>query len=382
MTPTPEVKPLSRKHRRIVFALSLALFATVLPLLVFYAVGYRIDFSGETRNIRTVGGMYLSADADNVNIFIDEKPVKDMRIFQNAAYIQNLDAGLHQVHVQGEGINTWVKNLPVQSHFVTEVASFNVPTTSQLRIITPFLTDSGESVLEVGATSTFATASTSNTFYATSSTATSSLVVNPEFVYLSTLFASSTEERLLRNEIAQINAERFQFASASDTLKAIEVSTTTKKANDIELRKAGEEVVAFWTGSKDSTPYYYCLTYTGEMSTALAYGTHVYKDVVDEFASTTDLSDKSMLGKRLCRSSIKLDRKYQSIIYFDFVPGRDDLVLLQLQDGVYVTEIDDRSWQNMQLLYPGDYLEVLVENGSIYVKDGDYIMEVFTDLQG
>lgn len=382
MTPTPEIQPLSRKHRRFIFVLTIILFVTVVPALVFYAIGYRIDLSGETGNIRTVGGMYISADAKDVAIYIDDEPVEDMRIFQNAAYIQNLDAGLHQVHVQGEGIQTWVKTLPVQAHFVTEAASFNLPTTTQIRLVTEFLTTDGKSVVSIGATSTFKKSSTTNDFYATSTAATSSYVVNPEFVYLSTLFASSTEEREKRERQAELEAEKFTFSRATNTAtSSSQLATTTKIANDVELRKEGDDVVAVWTGRDNNIPYYFCLTYTGPMATALAYGSHVYDDLVDEFASTTDLLSKELIGQQMCRSSIKIDRKQQFVRYFDFVPGNQDLVLLQLQDGVYVVEIDDRAWQNVQLLYQGGNLEVIVDSGSIFIKDGDMIMEVYTGLQ-
>ena len=85
-------------------------------------------------------------------------------------------------------------------------------------------------------------------------------------------------------------------------------------------------------------------------------------------------------GDRVCRIDIRIDRKWQEVIWFDFLPNRSDLVLMLLEDGLYVVEIDDRSWQNVQLLYPGTDLVVLLDAGRVMVKDGEYILEVFTDL--
>lgn len=382
MTPiTPDIEPLSIKHRRRIFIMSILTFVMVVPALVFYAIGYRIEWGEEARNIRTVGGMYVSADYRDVSIYIDNEPVEDMRIFQSAAYVQNLDAGLHQIHVQGEEIQTWVKVLPVQAHFVTEVSSFNLPTTTQFRLVTEFVTDAGEAVIADSASTTFALASTTNQLYATSSNATTTYSINPEFTYLSTLLASSSEEKRLRVEQEAFVAERFTFSTATTASSSIELATTTKEKNDVELREVGGEVQAFWIGNQERAPHYFCVDYRGPGATKVAYGSHVYDDLVEEYASTTGVLNKDFVGQRLCRESVRIDRKWQSVQYFDFVPGRDDLVLMQLQDGVYVVEIDDRAWQNMQLLYAGDYLEVVVDSNSIFIKDGEYIMEVFTRLQ-
>lgn len=385
MTPSPEIKPLSRARRRLVFLFSVLLFIVGVPALVFYAIGYRIDLSGETRNIRSVGGLYISAEVNDIGIYLDDEPVEDMRIFLNAAYIQNLNAGLHQVHVQGAGITTWIKDLPVFAHFVTEAASFNMPSTPQVRLVTPYLTEEGASVVSLEATSTFAFASSTNLFYATSSVATSTYEINPEYTYLSTLFASTTASRayLKRKELEQ--SKRFRFPGetvATATTTNIEpFATTTKNRGDMTLVTVGDEVVARWVNDREQPPYYFCATYLGANKTAELYGVHVMDELRELYAGPAGMIDTELIGSELCRSSIRIDRKWQSVQYFDFLPKNQNLVLLQLQDGVYVVEIDDRSWQNVQLLYPGDYLTVLVDSASIFIKDGEYILQVFTEVQ-
>ena len=384
MTPSPEIRPLSRLHRRIAFIFALVLFCVGVPLLVFYAIGYRVDLSGETHNIRSVGGLYISAGAQDVAIYVDDEPVEDMRMFLNAAFIQNLDAGLHQVHVQGEEISTWVKRLPVFARFVTEASSFNMPSIAQVRLVAPYQTETGATVVTPTATSTFSFASTTNVFYATSSTATSTFVVeNPEYTYLSTLFASTTERRVRMQEQEALNRQRFYFPgeNATSATSSLVIATSTKKRGNLSLVKAGDEVVASWDGNPEQAPYYFCVTYFGEQKTAELYGEHVSADILFEHASTTDVLSPERIGSELCRSTIRIDRKWQWVQYFDFLPDNEDLVLMQLQDGVYVVEIDDRSWQNMQLLYPGDYLTVLIDRGSIFVQDGKHIFEVFTEIQ-
>jgi hypothetical protein len=137
-----------------------------------------------------------------------------------------------------------------------------------------------------------------------------------------------------------------------------------------------------YVGRFDRIPEYFCMLYDGRPSTTEAYGAHVVT-AVEAMHPTTTARIRTFGGEeRLCRNEIRIDRLWQSVQSFDFVPGFEGLVLMHLQDGVYVVEVDDRAWQNTQLLYPGDYLEVLVVDGRIYVKDDGYIVEVFTELPG
>jgi hypothetical protein len=70
----------------------------------------------------------------------------------------------------------------------------------------------------------------------------------------------------------------------------------------------------------------------------------------------------------------------QNVQDFNFFPGNEDLILMHLDEGIYLVEIDDRAWQNTQLLYPGRNLIMLVDGNSIFIKDGDIIVEALTEL--
>jgi len=386
MTPIPDVQPLSRTHRKIVFILAIVLFSCTVPVLVFHAMGYRFDFSSSDTNFKKVGGMYVSSDIDDVGIYVDDQLVEDMRVFQNAAYIQNLESGMYQIHTQKEGLQTWVKELPVFAHYVTEAQGFNMPSVPQLRLVTEFMTGDNASVIFENATTThFANASTTNTFFVATSTATTSYTYNQEYAFLEQLFASSTEKRLLTESQNEITEKSFLFSAdlPATTSLAEPVATTTKHWNDVSLYELNDEVYARWTGKPDDVPHYFCVSGIGATSTELYYGSHVYEAFEDEYsASSTDtLSDVLVVADRFCRTQIRIDRLWQDVQWFDFFPGSRDHVLMQLQDGLYVVEVDDRAWQNTQMLYSGDYLEVLLDGGRIFVKDHGYIFEVFTELQ-
>lgn len=356
------------------------------PALVFYAMGYRFDFSDEDRNIRSVGGMYISADANETEIFIDDEPVEDMRIFQRAAYIQNLTEGVHQVHVQGLGLQTWVKELPVFSHYVTEAASFNMPTIPQVRLISEYETLQGETVLFSPATSTPLTrASSSQFFFVATSTATSTFVIKSEYEYVETLFASSTEMQNARAQQFEIIAQPFQFSQDVQNATTA-LATTTKMDRDTRLYEEDGEVYISWTGDRDAIPYYYCVRYDTASTTAALYGTHVENSVVAQVFNAYQENDQvitstQMRDQRWCRDAIKIDRQQQELVWFDYFPNSQDLVLMHMAEGLFVVEVDDRAWQNTQLLYPGETIQVVKDGDRIFVYDEGYYFEVFTQLQ-
>jgi hypothetical protein len=118
--------------------------------------------------------------------------------------------------------------------------------------------------------------------------------------------------------------------------------------------------------------------YGGQKKTTSEYGAHVYKSLYEQLASTTNMAHA--VGERLCRHSIRIDRLGQEVQWFDFYADSSDIILMHLQDGLYAVEVDDRAWQNTQLIYPGEDLEIVHDGGKIYVKDGEYYLEVFTEI--
>lgn len=381
MTPIVEVKPLSLRKRQFVFFLSLTLFIIAVPISVFYAIGYRFDFNDEITTIKSVGGMYVRNDTENTEMFINDQPVEDMRVFQSAAYIQNLEAGMHRLHIQGPGVQTWVKNLPVHAHYVTEVTSFNMPKVPQIRIIAEYLDASGRGVVfDPTASTTFAFASTTNLIQISTSTATSSYVSNPEYAYIQNLIASSTEIRaVLEEQRSRAEREPFTFGSlVTPTVVMSSTATSTRTWREFSLHENNGEVFMSWNGSLNDIPYYYCVMYGGEKKTSSEYGEHVYEAIQSQLGSTTNLAQ--LVGERVCRETIRIDRLDQEVHWFDFYPDSADIVLVHLDDGLHAVEVDDRAWQNTQLLYPGEDITVVQDGGRIYVQDGDYYLEVFTEI--
>jgi hypothetical protein len=385
MPQEPQITGMSSRRRAIFFWGLVLVFALALPAMIFYTTGYRLTFEEDAQTmVLTTGGVYISTQSTDVDVYLDEEQIQRPRLFRSAYYIQNIDTGIRRVAVQGEGVQTWVKEIPVDSRIVTEVAAFNLPEIPQLRPITEFQTTSGAAVffssstvnnLFVGATSTlnFVVATTSRT---------AGYVPNPEHEFVVSLFGTSTATTTSIFADFILDMDRFRFMTPGE--ETATTSTTTPEIierNDIRLVARALELYAVWQGEDQDVPYYFCVSSSTIASTSDRYGQHVADVIFAQLGTTTATSTLVMVDDRICRTEIKIDRLRQDVFLYDFFPGSSDLVLLQLEDGLYVSEIDDRAWQNSQLLHPGTNFRTIIENGLIYIEQGDDYFEVIPEIE-
>lgn len=378
----PQIKGLSYKRRQLFFLLLVVVFVTALPILIFYATGYRLSFENEETNIVTVGGMYITTDNLEMAVYLDGEPVEKPRLFRSAYYIQNISAGQHRVVVQRPDLITWVKELPVDSHRVIEAAAFNMPVVPHLRPITEYVTATGTPVYPgvASSSSVFVDgASSTIPFVLSVSRRTTAYEPNEEFVYIESLFSSTSTSTKSVFERLFGEGERFRFATTSPL--GLTISTSTDdfvEHGDMRVVERGDELYARWLGTLENIPFYFCVTNADASTTMARYGQHVADQI--ELLRVSTATPVIIEGDNICRPEIRLDRLRKDVYFYDFYPDSQDLIVLQLDDGLYVTEIDDRSWQNVQLLYPGSDFQTVVENNSIYVHDGEYYFEIITQI--
>lgn len=383
MPQEPQITGMSKRRRNFFFWALVLVFVVMLPTMIFYTTGYRITFDndGETM-VTTTGGMYITTPNLEVDVYLDEEQIERPRLFRNAYYIQNIEAGQHRIVVQAPEVHTWVKELPVDARIVIEAAAFNLPTTPQLRPITEFQTEDGESVYQSGVVTlpVFTNATATEPFIiATSTFAAADYAENPEYEFVASLFSSSTATTTSVFRQFMRDMDRFRFISPDELATT---STTTREIierNDVELISRGLELYAVWQGEQDAIPFYFCVTSNSASTTSARYGQHVADAVFAVPTATT--SPTFVIEDRICRSEIKLDRLRQDVYMFDFFPNSSDLVLLHLEDGLYVSEIDDRAWQNTQPLYLGEDLRVVVENDVIYIEEDGNFFEILTEIE-
>ena len=386
------VEPLSRTRRRLLFLASILFFLGAVPVFVFYATGYRYDFFAPNATITATGGLYISVGNDNGEVFVNDEPANNARLFRKALYIQSVDPGVQRIHVQAPGYQTWVKELPVYPYMVTEAAAFLMPERPQVRPITPYTTSTGTPVfLGTASTTDIALfASSSVPFVATSSKATTTLSKNSEYEYIRGLFGTSTatSTNLITRVVDEAKGifKANTTASSTATTTTAESATTTIKQNDTVLFERGGDVYVRYEGDETSIPYYFCVpAEIGTASTSVRYQAQLIaaEEAYAREQSTTSSSttDVHLNNTDLrCRHELKIDRQWSDVISFQFFPGSTDLILMHRKDGVYVTEADDRAWQNSQQIYPASAHAIKVDGGRIYVEDDGRLFEILTQV--
>lgn len=381
---SPMVKePLPRDHRRFIFSFLLLLFVCAVPIFAFYATGYRYDIFATNPVITATGGLYVSVPYDESKIFLNDDEVTGSRIFREAIYIQGVGPGVHRLHVQTPGYQTWVKELPVYPHLVTEAAAFQFPERPQLRPVAAYTTSTGTPVyLNTATTTVFVPfASTTLPMVATTSKATSTLTANAEYLYVRSLFGTTTATTTT-GVITRVVDEARQILTpqATSTPQPTTTATTTIVMSNTMLFERGDDVVVRYTGPERSIPYYFCIPSEIPASSSERFSAQVIAARL-AYAAEQGLTEiPTTTTERQCRREIVIDRGGQEVISFEFFPGTTDLVLVHRTDGVFVTEVDDRAWQNTQQLYPASADALVVDGNRLFVKDDEWLFEILTEL--
>lgn len=94
-------------------------FFIAAPYIVFYSLGYRVNFA--TWQINGTGGIYVYAVPEPESILIDGKVAKNTGLFSTAVFAQNLMPGTHQVFIKKDGYFDYQKNLQVEEKEVTKL---------------------------------------------------------------------------------------------------------------------------------------------------------------------------------------------------------------------------------------------------------------------
>jgi ribosome-associated protein YbcJ (S4-like RNA binding protein) len=356
-------------------------FIVSLPFLYLYATGYRFSLLKPT-NIVSTGGMYVAVDRTGAEIYIDGELVRETRTFRKAFYAQSLDIGTHRIHVQKEGYHTWVKELPVSKRLVTEAQAFNLPLVPEVRVISAWKSATGTTIVKEFTSH----ASSTNELIATTTKQTKQFLADPEYNALLVHFATTSSSTDTETRGQQIKELILGEATTTGQTVEVDIATSTLVSGGVKLFRNGTDVSATWIGLFEQMPYYYCAPdfprySTTSSSTAVDEtldDTAVIEPlpVIDSEAETVMHPVQTIPENTVCDPTINIDHKWQNVRDFHFFPGSTDFVILTLEDGVYVAEIDDRAWQNKQPLFMGEGMRTHIENGTIYVYDGTYIYQI------
>ena len=142
-----------------------------------------------------------------------------------------------------------------------------------------------------------------------------------------------TEARVL---MLPLESEMVEILDSSDVAglfgnKTYASSTGPKIINKLMAQKENGEVTVRWQGESDSQPSYFC-------------------------------------QEEKCQDEISI-KTSENINTFFFLPGRDDLIIFQSNNGIYVAEIDNRSQQNIQPVLEHPDLALRVSDNTILIKE-------------
>jgi len=109
---------MERKTRTILFLIFTLLFFLVSPLIIFYSLGYRLDF--ENKKIAKTGGLFLKIFPKQTQVYLDNKSIKKTDFIFGSVLIENLLPKNYMVRAEKKGYFPWEKFLEIKEGEVTE----------------------------------------------------------------------------------------------------------------------------------------------------------------------------------------------------------------------------------------------------------------------
>ena len=165
------MQPLSRRRRRLYLYGLMAVFLLSLPVVMFYANGYR--FKSGLGFVRT-GSIIISVEGGNALITLNGEEVGTSGFLRHNFYVDNLLPGTYQILVTREGDHPWHRSVVVEQEVVTDVQAFLIP----VDITSIHLVDSAKAPLSTTTTPHVTYESYRTAFLPSSATSTSILALH------------------------------------------------------------------------------------------------------------------------------------------------------------------------------------------------------------
>src|SRR3989344_3395205 len=123
---------LTTGKRKFLFWLSVVIFLAMIPVVILYALGYRLD---DNWRLQKTGGIYITTDVPGSEIFLDGELERRTNLLQNGIFIDNLSPGNYEIAVLNQKYLPVQKKLNVASQLVTEARALLVPAQTNARIL-------------------------------------------------------------------------------------------------------------------------------------------------------------------------------------------------------------------------------------------------------
>ncbi len=110
---------MKKKTRRTILLICIVLFLVIAPYIVFYSLGYRIDF--EKMKITATGGIYVKTYPVATEVVFDSKNSQKPSFFSHDVFVQSMLPKSHSVLIKKDGYFDYSKNLIVEEGLATKL---------------------------------------------------------------------------------------------------------------------------------------------------------------------------------------------------------------------------------------------------------------------
>ncbi|MBI2626160.1 MAG: hypothetical protein HYW69_01030 [Candidatus Nealsonbacteria bacterium] len=115
---------MTKRSRTILFIISVLLFLSATPSVIFYSQGYRVDF--ETKKIVKTGGLSFRVLPGKAQVYLNGQLEKSTSMLTNSVFIENLLPKTYEIEIKKEGYHPWKKNLEVKEAMVAEAENITL----------------------------------------------------------------------------------------------------------------------------------------------------------------------------------------------------------------------------------------------------------------
>lgn len=341
------MSPLNKWKRRSLLFTLVILFLILGPWVLLNSFGYRLD---DALGIVKTGGVYIHSNIPNASVYINGKYIKDNGALIRNVLVQKLKPNQnYKIDFYKDGYHSWTKELFVYPSLVSEGRVMMLPLELEQREIFPFFDEEGEGKY-----------TPVPGFTKVSRTADGRIIPeNSEYIDVVTLFEGENpfeqkppevikSENILEEEKEEL-PEYYEELGIEDPE---ELENLIETSDEISWLQNGN-IVLYWTDYIESIPYYYCSPNLKNSGEAL-----------------------DGIENKICNNEITLDWENR-INRFAYYPGRNDVWIVSIWNGIYAVEVDSRSQRNIQPIYMGEGVDFRLDNsGNLIVKDKGAFIEV------
>jgi len=108
------------KTRRIVYIIFILIFIFSAPAIIFYALGYKYNWSKKT--LEKTGVFFIKSYPKNSDIYINDKEFKD----KTPTLVNRLLPNFYKIKVTKDGYLDWQKNLPINPQITTFIEDISL----------------------------------------------------------------------------------------------------------------------------------------------------------------------------------------------------------------------------------------------------------------